>query len=105
MHCDNFKDTWKRIKDWCGDHNVVAHEMEAGDMQIKQYTGKFNPMYELVDGFPTIIVKGKNNAFTVMPSRSEKYIVDFLKQETYHTQSGGSAHKRAKYRLKHYHEH
>jgi hypothetical protein len=79
--CNDFKPTWEKVKAWCRENNIKAKEYEDSKIQAMQADPSKNnsgvPL-EMIEGYPTIIIKRGAGDFTKVGDRGEENILKML---------------------------
>jgi hypothetical protein len=81
-HCQSFKPTWEKIKEWCRTNNVKAYEYEDSQIQVMQGEPTKNTSgipLEMIEGHPTIIIKRGAGDLTKVGDRSFDSIIGLLR--------------------------
>ena len=76
-HCIEFKPTWSKIKQWCAKNNVSCNEYEDMQLQVERKKGNRNIPFQLIEGFPTILIY-KNRTYHKVTNRDPKNIINML---------------------------
>ena len=109
--CQEFRPTWENIKIWCKKHNISANEFEDEQIQLMHTDSSKNTSgvpLDIIEGYPTIVIKYGSGNITKVGDRSEANIIKMLStNETKHgelpLQSGGCSGNSCtlKYKQKH----
>ena len=98
-HCQHFKPTWEKIKVWCDKNDVSAKDFEDSKVQEMNANSSKNTTgipLDMIDGYPTIIIKRGSGDFVKVGNRSEENIIKMLEDNISESpknavvQSGGS---------------
>lgn len=80
-HCKAFEPTWEKVKAWCKKKGIDAKEYEDSQIQVMQADPSKNntgiPL-EMIEGYPTIIIKRGAGDFAKVGDRSKKNIIKML---------------------------
>lgn len=80
-HCKAFEPTWEKVKAWCKKKGIEAKEYEDSQIQVMQADSSKNntgiPL-EMIEGYPTIIIKRGAGDFSKVGDRSKKNIIRML---------------------------
>lgn len=79
--CQGFKPTWENIKVWCKKHNISANEFEDEQIQLMHTDPSKNTSgipLDIIDGYPTIVIKYGSGDITKVADRSESNIIKML---------------------------
>lgn len=80
-YCKEFKPTWGKVKDWCRGKGIKATEYEDSQIQVMQSDPTKNTTgipLDMIDGYPTIIIKRGVGDLTKVGDRSYKSILKLL---------------------------
>lgn len=96
-HCQAFEDTWEKIIKWCAGKSIHTEKILDDKLQIMQNDPSQNntgiPL-DMIEGFPTIIIKRSGGDLVKVADRSFDSIIDLLgEKKSDHVQSGGSCSK------------
>lgn len=79
-HCNEFKPTWEKIKEWSKTHNVIVKEYENEQVEAMTVDPSKNdsgiPM-EMIEGYPSIFII-KNGDIQIVEKRDKDYIIRLL---------------------------
>jgi thiol-disulfide isomerase/thioredoxin len=79
-HCNEFKPTWEKIKEWSKTHNVTVKEYENEQVEAMTVDPSKNdsgiPM-EMIEGYPSIFII-KNGDIQFVEKRDKDYIIRLL---------------------------
>ena len=92
-HCQKFKPTWEKIKQWGASRGIKTHEYEDSEIQTMQLSRekKTDVPMEMIDGYPTIIIKRGGGDFIKVTNRDYNNIISLLegKNDGVINQTGG----------------
>lgn len=98
QHCINFKPTWEKVKSWCKSKGINTQEYEDAELQMMQFNPTKNTAViplDIIEGYPTIIIKQDSGNLIKVKNRNYEHIIDLLGGNTLpnksvYIQSGGS---------------